>query len=244
MEHPARLLLAQCYAGLGKDEAATPLVAELRAAVSRGATMFEPPVLIAEAWLAAAEGHLTGAVATAVRAADLAAESGQRTIELLALHAAARFGDRSCLQRLIDVATAIGGPLADADAAHAAGLLNNDAAQVYSAAQDFERAGALLSAADACAQASAMFEAAGERRHALKPPPPHRSPCRPVRWPGNAGPARHLAPAAAERPGVGDRQPGRAWADQPRHRRTAGGIHPHRRGPPVPDVRQAQHHRP
>ena len=147
---PARLLLAQCYAGLGNDEAAAPLVAELRAAVSRGATMFEPPVLVAEAWLAAAEGCLTGAIATAVRAADLAAESGQRTIELLALHAAARFGDRSCLQRLIDVATAIGGPLADADAAHAAGLLNNDAAQVYSAAQEFERAGALLSAADAC----------------------------------------------------------------------------------------------
>jgi DNA-binding CsgD family transcriptional regulator len=165
---PARLLLAQCYAGLGNDEAATPLVAELRAAVSRGATMFEPPVLIAEAWLVAAEGHLSGAVATAVRAADLAAESGQRTIELLALHAAARFGDHSCLQRLIDVATLIGGSLADADAAHAAGLMNNDAAQVYSASQEFERVGALLSAADSAAQASAMFEAAGKRRNALE----------------------------------------------------------------------------
>lgn len=165
---PARLLLSQCYSGLGDYEAAAPLVAELREAVSRGATMFEPPVLIAEAWLAAAEGHLSGAISTAVRAADLAAESGQRTIELLALHAAARFGDRTCLQRLIDVAAIIGGPLGEADAAHAAGLLNSDAAQVYSAAQQFERAGALLSAADAAAQASEMFEAAGKRRNSLE----------------------------------------------------------------------------
>ena len=40
---PARLLLAQCYSGMGNEEAANRLIAELRAAVSRGATMFEPP---------------------------------------------------------------------------------------------------------------------------------------------------------------------------------------------------------
>lgn len=165
---PARLLLAQCYCGLGRDADAVPLVAELRAHVRSGGTMFDPTVLIAEAWLAAAEGHLTGAVEKAVRAADVAAGTGQRTVELLALHAAARFGDRGRLQRLIDVAELIGGPLAAADAAHAAGLLNNDAAQVYSAAQDFERNGALLSAADAAAQASRMFDAAGKRRQSLE----------------------------------------------------------------------------
>ncbi len=165
---PARLLLVQCYCGLGFDQAAAPLVTELRELVSRAATMFEPSVRIAEAWLAAAMGHVSGAVTMALHAADLAAASGQRSIELMALHAAARFGDKTCLPRIIEVAAVIGGPLAEVDAAHAAGLMNNDAAAVFSASQEFERIGALLSAADAAAQAAALFEAAGKRRQALE----------------------------------------------------------------------------
>ncbi len=163
---PARLLLAQAYCGLGDPEAAEPLVAELREQVSRG-TMFAPAARITEAWLAAAEGHLSGAITTAVHAADLAAASGQRAVELMALHAAARFGDQESLQRLIDVADVIGGPLAKADSAYASGLLNHDGAAVFSAAQEFERIGACLSAADAAAQAATLFERAGNRRQAL-----------------------------------------------------------------------------
>lgn len=165
---PARLLLVQCYCGLGYDAEAAPLVAELRELVSRGATMFEPSVRIAEAWLAAAMGHLSGAITTALRAADLAAESGQRAIELMALHAAARFGDTTCLPRVVEVASAIGGPLAAADAAHATGLMERDGAKVFSASQEFERIGALLSAADAAAQAAMLFDSAGQRRHSVE----------------------------------------------------------------------------
>jgi DNA-binding CsgD family transcriptional regulator len=165
---PARLLLAQCYCGLGMDESAGLLVAELGDRVGRGGQSFAPSVRIAEAWLAAAEGQLRAAIAAAVHAADLAAEGGQRAVELMALHAAARFGDMSALPRLIDVADAVGGPLAAADSAHAAGLLNRDGAAVYCAAAEFERIGALLSAADAAAQAAMMFDAAGERRNSLE----------------------------------------------------------------------------
>ncbi len=163
---PARLLLAQSYCGLGDPDSAAPLVAELREQVRRG-TMFEPAVRIAEAWLAAAEGHLSGAITAAVHAADLAATSGQNAIELMALHAAARFGDQTCLQRLHDVANVIGGPLATADSTYAAGLLNQDGAELFLAAQEFERIGACLSAADAAAQAAALFEKAGKRRDAI-----------------------------------------------------------------------------
>ncbi|HNP14384.1 MAG TPA: LuxR C-terminal-related transcriptional regulator, partial [Mycobacterium sp.] len=165
---PARLLLAQSYCGLGRYHDAAPLIAELREHAERGGTMFQAPVRIAESWLAAAEGHLSGAIATALHAADLAAATGQRAIELMALHAAARFGDRSCLNRLVDVAASIDGPLAVADRAHAAGLLNSDGAAVFSAAAEFERIGAHLSAADAAAQAAALFERAGQRRQALE----------------------------------------------------------------------------
>ncbi|WP_445166640.1 LuxR C-terminal-related transcriptional regulator [Mycolicibacterium sp. Dal123E01] len=165
---PARLLLVQCYCGLGYDVQAAPFVIELRDLVSKGATMFGPPVRIAEAWMVAAMGHLSGAITAALEAADLAAPSGQRAIELMALHAAARFGDKSCLPRLVEVASVIGGPLAEADAAHAIGLMNNDGAAVFSAALEFERIGAMLSAAEAAAQAAALFEAAGQRRNSVE----------------------------------------------------------------------------
>lgn len=164
---PARLLLAQCYCGLGMAEAAGPLVAELGDRVGSGGQSFVPSVRIAEAWLAAAEGQLSVAVAAAIHAADLAAEGGQRAVELMALHAAARFGDRSALSRLAEIADEVGGPLAAADAAHAIGLLNRDATAVCWAATEFERIGALLSAADAAAQAAVLFDAAGERRSSL-----------------------------------------------------------------------------
>jgi DNA-binding CsgD family transcriptional regulator len=165
---PARLLLAQCYCGLGMDEAAAPLIAELADGVGAGGRAFRPSIRIAEAWLAAAEGHVSGAIAAAVHAADLAAQGGQRAVELMALHAAARFGDRTCLPRLVQVAGAVGGPLAAADALHAQGLIDSDAAMVFSAAVEFERIGAMLSAADAAAQASELFDRAGDRRRAVE----------------------------------------------------------------------------
>ena len=164
---PARLLLAQSYCALGEVEAGRKIVAELRGRVGRHVAVFEPQLRIAEAWLAAAEGQVSGAISAALEAADAAAGSGQHAVELMALHAAARFGDRSSLQRLVDVATGIDGPLATADADHAAGLLNGDADAVFSAARQFEHAGALLSAADAAAQAAALFDEAGDRRNAV-----------------------------------------------------------------------------
>jgi DNA-binding NarL/FixJ family response regulator len=164
---PARLLLAQSYCALGEVEAGRKIVAELRSRVGRHVAVFEPQLRIAEAWLAATGGQVSGAISAALEAADAAAGSGQQAVELMALHAAARFGDRSSLQRLVDVAKGIDGPLAAVDADHAAGLLNGDANAVFSAAQQFEHAGALLSAADAAAQAAALFDAAGDRRNAV-----------------------------------------------------------------------------
>ena len=107
---PARLLLAQSYCALGEVEAGRKIVAELRGRVGRHVAVFEPQLRIAEAWLAAAEGQVSGAISAALEAADAAASSGQHAVELMALHAAARFGDRSSLQRLVDVATGIDGP--------------------------------------------------------------------------------------------------------------------------------------
>jgi len=143
------------------------MVAELRTRFGQHVALFGPQLRIAESWLAAAEGNVSRAIELALDAAGLARESGQQAIEMLALHDAVRFGDQSCLSRLVEVANATGGRLATALAAHAAAVADGNADAMYAAAQQLEQIGALLSAADAAAQAAVAYEAAaGERRRA------------------------------------------------------------------------------
>src|SRR6476659_3563906 len=163
---PARLLLAQSYCALGQVEPGAKMVAELRTRFGRHVAVFGPQLRIAESWLAAAEGNVSRAIELALDAARLARESKQRAIEMLALHDAVRFGDQSCLSRLVEVANATGGRLATALAAHAAAVADRNADAIYAAAQHLEQIGALLLAADAAAQASIAHQAAGERQRA------------------------------------------------------------------------------
>ena len=163
---PARLLLAQSYCALGRVEPGAKMVAELRTRFGRHVALFGPQLRITESWLAAAEGNVSGAIVLALDAARLAKESGQRAIEMLALHDAVRYGDRSSLARLVEVAHATGGRLATALAAHAAAVTDRNPDAIYAAAQQLEQIGALLLAADAAAQAAAAYQAAGDRRHA------------------------------------------------------------------------------
>ena len=163
---PARLLLAQSYCALGRVEPGAKMVAELRTRFGRHVALFGPQLRIADSWLAAAEGNVSGAIVLALDAARLAKESGQRAIEMLALHDAVRYGDRSSLARLVEVAHATGGRLATALAAHAAAVTDRNPDAIYAAAQQLEQIGALLLAADAAAQAAAAYQAAGDRRHA------------------------------------------------------------------------------
>jgi DNA-binding CsgD family transcriptional regulator len=165
---PAGMMLAQAHCVLGKVEAAARTVAELRGKVDRHVRVFTPQFRLVEAWLSAAEGHVTGAMAGAIEAADLARDSGQRAVEMCALHDAARFGDIDSLQRLVDVAGGIGGRLAEAHAAYAAALIANDPVGVFAASERFEAIGSLLAAADAAAQAAVLFREAGDRRQAVE----------------------------------------------------------------------------
>ena len=165
---PAGMLLAQSHCVLGHIDAGAKTVAELRSKVDRHVAVFEPQFRLVEAWLAAAQGHVSGAISHALAAADLAKESGQRAVEMFALHDAARFGDLCSLQRLVDVAQNIGGRLAEVHAAYAAALLASDAAKVQDVAEQFETIGALLSAADAAAQAAVLFRAADDRRRSVE----------------------------------------------------------------------------
>jgi DNA-binding CsgD family transcriptional regulator len=165
---PAGMLLAQSHCVLGHVDSGAKTVAELRSRVDRHVAVFEPQFRLVEAWLAAAQGHVSGAISCALEAADLAKASGQRAVEMLALHDAARFGDLSSLHRLVDVAASIGGRLAAVHVTYAEALLASDAAKVLDAAGQFEAVGVLLSAADAAAQAAVLFRAADDRRHAME----------------------------------------------------------------------------
>lgn len=163
-----RISLAKAYCGLGRADWAAVTLAELQTRTAAHRTVFRPQVRIVDAWLAAAQGNVSAAIAAALEAADLARESGQHAIEAQALHDAARFGDRTALQRLIDVAGTVDGRLAGAYAAYGAALRDRDPVAVSASSAEFERIGAGLSAADAAAQAAALFRARDDRREATE----------------------------------------------------------------------------
>ncbi|MDQ3765097.1 MAG: helix-turn-helix transcriptional regulator, partial [Actinomycetota bacterium] len=116
---------------------------------------FEPHLRLAQAWAAAAEGGVSEAITLARQAAEVAASQHQPAVEVIALHTAVCFGDRTVANRLAQLATQVDGPRAGAAAAHAAALATDDGAALHAASVQLEQIGALLLAADAAAQAVA-----------------------------------------------------------------------------------------
>jgi DNA-binding CsgD family transcriptional regulator len=120
-----------------------------------GFVYLKPEILLAAAWVAAAEGSASEAVAQSRQAAELAAAQEQPAVEVFALHTAVCFGDRTVADRLAQLATQVDGPRAPAAAAHAAALAADDGTALHAASVALEEIGALLLAADAAAQAAA-----------------------------------------------------------------------------------------
>jgi DNA-binding NarL/FixJ family response regulator len=123
----------------------------------------EPEVLLAQAWVAAAEGAVSEAVALARQAADVAQSQHQPAQEVCALHTAVCFGDRRVADRLAQLAIEVDGPRAGAAAAHAAALAADDGNALHAASVQLEKIGALLLAADATAQAATAHSRHGQR---------------------------------------------------------------------------------
>jgi DNA-binding NarL/FixJ family response regulator len=128
-----------------------------------GFAYVKPELLLGEAWVAAAEGSISEAVTLCRQAVQLAASQQQPAVEVVALHAAVCFGDRTVADRLVQLAGQVDGPRAPAAAAHAAALAADDGAALQSASVQLETMGALLLAADAAAQAVAAHTRHGER---------------------------------------------------------------------------------
>jgi DNA-binding NarL/FixJ family response regulator len=123
----------------------------------------KPELQLGAAWVGAAEGSVSEAVALARQAAQLAAAQDEPAVEVVALHTAVCFGDRTVAGQLAELATQVDGPRAPAAAAHAAALAADDGAGLHAASMQLEQMGALLLAADAAAQAVAAHTHHGQR---------------------------------------------------------------------------------
>jgi DNA-binding NarL/FixJ family response regulator len=142
--------------GMAGDTAtARRAFAEMTTARHPGYVYLEPDLLLAGAWVAATEGTISEAITLAQQAAEVATSQDQPALEVLALHTAVCFGDRTVADRLAQLATQVDGPRACAAAAHAAGLATDDGAALLAASIQLEQMGFLLLAADAAAQAAA-----------------------------------------------------------------------------------------
>ena len=118
---------------------------------------------IARAWVAAAQGAVSEAVATLLSAAETARANGQFAAEVMCLQTATQFGDHSGASRLGELAAIVEGPRAGAAARFGAALAAGDGAALAAVSEDFERMGDLVAAVDAAAHAAMAYRGHGSR---------------------------------------------------------------------------------
>jgi len=123
--------------------------------------------VMAGAWVSAAEGAVTTAVAECRRAAEIARSREHFAQEMMCLHVATRFGDPAAAPRLAQLCKLVDGPRVIAAAAHASALAAGDPEGLFAASRQFERVGDVLSAADAAAHAASVYRRRNQRGSAL-----------------------------------------------------------------------------
>ena len=122
-----------------------------------------PDLLMARAWVAAAEHDAERARSHARAAAAAAERTGQRTSAAFALVTAVQFGDDSVADDMARIADEVPTPVTAAFARLAHGVADADGERIDSAAQELERLGMALVAADAYGLAATEHARAGRR---------------------------------------------------------------------------------
>ena len=98
-----------------------------------------------------------------LRGARLAAERGAYALEAMLRHDVVRFGGAAAVvDRLVELASCIQGPLAAARADHAAGVVAVDAMRLQAAVAGFEQLGSPLLAAEAALDLADAATATGD----------------------------------------------------------------------------------
>jgi DNA-binding CsgD family transcriptional regulator len=162
-----QLSLVQTLAMAGEATAAKRALAELDENRHPGFAFLEPEVMLARAWVAAAEGAVSQAVVIGHQAADVAANAGQIAHEVLALQTAVGFGDPGAVDRLATLATQVDGPRAGLAARFAAALGAGDGAELAALSEELETMGDLVAAVDASAHAAIAYRRMDLRGSAL-----------------------------------------------------------------------------
>ncbi|HTZ15930.1 MAG TPA: LuxR C-terminal-related transcriptional regulator [Mycobacterium sp.] len=159
---------AQAEGARGDGAAAAAALRRSEDAYGPQTAVFLPELELARAWERASVGEKSAAQMHAVRAAQIARQSGMYAVEMRALHTAVRLDDRSQTERLAELATTLNTALAEAIAEHARGLADHDGDVLDAAAKRFADLGAMAFAADAAAQAAREHERTRQRRKETK----------------------------------------------------------------------------
>jgi len=159
---------AQAEGARGDNAAAAAALRRSGDAYGPQVAVFLPELELARAWERASVGQTMAAQTHAVRAAEVARQSGMYAVEMRALHTAVRFDDRSQTERLAELAKTLNTPLAETIAEHARGLADHDGDVLDAAADRFADMGAVALAADAAAQAAREHARTGHRSKEIK----------------------------------------------------------------------------
>ena len=166
LQGPRRLVLSELAAAAacaGDEETAARAAHEAAALPPFGFALSEQH--LGAGWARVAAGDLPGARIALAEAADIARSTGYRSSEAWLLHDIARLGDSAgVVDRLSELAALCEGDFVPAYAAHAEALVAGRASGLTAAADRFEAIGALLLAAEACAEAAQALQRAGDRR--------------------------------------------------------------------------------
>jgi DNA-binding NarL/FixJ family response regulator len=123
-----------------------------------------PRFTVSGAWVTAARGEVSRALAELEEAAAQARGSGQVAYELLALSAAARLGSADIAPRAVELAGWVEGPLAEVVALHASALAADSGEALDRVADRYASLTLNLYAAETAAQASRAHALAGRSR--------------------------------------------------------------------------------
>ncbi|GAA2298211.1 LuxR family transcriptional regulator [Nonomuraea roseoviolacea subsp. roseoviolacea] len=147
--------LAHASALLGRTVRAGEALARAERPAARWAFTWQP-ALQAAVWVAAADGDLDGAVAACRSAARHAEEGEQYGYLMFALHDLVRLGrPGEAAGRLAELAERVDGPLVRLFARHAGAA--GDPGELRAVAEEFERLGMVLYAAEAAAHEAAAY---------------------------------------------------------------------------------------
>ena len=159
----------EALARSGRVTEALLMQARMHAARHPTFVFSENDIQLADAWVAAARGHITASRRLARAAAEVARRAGQPAREVYSLQILLQLGgaDASVTARLEQLRGCVQGPRVDIAARYAQALDAGDGDALLAVGNELATIGDHLGSADATAQAVAAFSAQGKRGSAL-----------------------------------------------------------------------------